>query len=111
VVFTAVTCDKDVAVNATRFVGAALGLLAFSVSVLAGVVASNPVTVILSRGILSLFGFFIVGLLVGHLVQRVLADPTEARSSVSCDKHGTDGAAPVGDAPSGGSTPPLVVER
>ncbi len=65
----------------TRFVGAALGLFAFSVSVLAGLYAQNPVRVVLSRSILALFVFFLIGVVVGHLAQRVIADHFNAREA------------------------------
>lgn len=66
---------------AARMVGAALGLFAFAVSVAAGLYVGNPVTVVLSRGILSLFCFFLIGLVVGVAAHHVLVEHVKARES------------------------------
>ncbi len=55
-----------------RFSGACLGLFAFTVSVIVGLIVGNPITVILSRSILMLFVFFLVGVIVGTAAQKVI---------------------------------------
>ncbi|MEK7710769.1 MAG: hypothetical protein AAB341_02640 [Planctomycetota bacterium] len=57
-----------------RFAGASLGLLAFSVTIAAGLYAHNPPMVTLSRSILALFTFCIMGLLFGRAAQIVIAE-------------------------------------
>ncbi len=57
-----------------RFAGASLGLLAFSTSTVAGLYVGNPPTVTLSRSILALFAFCIIGLLLGKAAQTVVAE-------------------------------------
>ena len=66
---------------ASRFVGSTLGLFAFSVTVLAGLYVRNPVTVILSRSILALFGFFLLGLVIGGAAQRVVDEHLKTREA------------------------------
>jgi|CXWL01.1.fsa_nt_gi hypothetical protein len=57
-----------------RFAGASLGLLAFATTTVAGLYVGNPPTVILSRSILALFTFCIIGLLLGKASQAVVAE-------------------------------------
>jgi len=57
-----------------RFTGAALGLLAFAVTALAGLYSGNPVSTTLSRSILALFCFCVIGLVVGAAAQAVVAE-------------------------------------
>ncbi len=59
---------------APRSSAAALGLLAFSVSVLAGLWARNPVAAILARAIWAMIVFAFIGLLAGWAVSIVLAE-------------------------------------
>jgi hypothetical protein len=62
-----------------RFSGAVLGLLAFGVSTLAGVLSGNPATVVLSRAIWSLIVFCVIGLLVGFAAQAVIHEHENRR--------------------------------
>lgn len=64
-----------------RFAGASLGLLAFTVTLVAGLVVRNPVEVTLSRAIFALFLFCLLGVAVGGAAQVVLADRQRARES------------------------------
>ena len=64
-----------------RFAAASLGLLAFCVSVIAGLFVQNPVTVTLSRSILALFVFCIIGLVLGGAAQMVIAEHERNRQS------------------------------
>lgn len=64
-----------------RFAGASLGLLAFTVTLVAGLVVRNPVEVTLSRAIFALFIFCLLGVAVGSAAQVVLADRRRARES------------------------------
>lgn len=59
---------------APRSIAAALGLLAFSVSILGGLWVRNPVTAILSRAIWAMIAFSIIGLLAGWVVSIVLLE-------------------------------------
>ena len=62
-----------------RFAGASLGLLAFAVTIVAGLYAHNPPMVTLSRSILALFTFCLIGLLFGRAAQFVVAEHERSR--------------------------------
>ena len=64
-----------------RYAGASLGLLAFSVSILAGLFVQNPVSVTLSRSIIALFVFCVIGLVLGSAAQVVVAEHEKNRKS------------------------------
>ncbi|MCZ6772738.1 MAG: hypothetical protein O7G83_12295 [Proteobacteria bacterium] len=64
-----------------RYAGASLGLLAFAVTVSAGLFAQNSVEVTLSRSILSLFVFFGIGTVLGMAAQRVITEHEEVREN------------------------------
>lgn len=64
-----------------RFTGATLGLLAFSITVVAGLSVSNPPTLILSRGILALFVFCVIGLVLGSAAQLVIREHEKNREA------------------------------
>lgn len=55
-----------------RSCGAALGFFAFSVTIVLGMTAGNPVSEILIRAIQALFLFFLLGLMVGWVAYRVI---------------------------------------
>ena len=57
-----------------RFTGAVLGLLAFGVATVAGVVVENPAHVVLARAIWALIVFCIIGLILGAAAQAVVAE-------------------------------------
>lgn len=57
-----------------RHTGGILGMLAFSVSIVVGLSAGNPVGVILSRAVWALCVFCVIGLLVGGVAQYVIND-------------------------------------
>jgi len=62
-----------------RFAGAVLGLLAFAVTIVAGLWVRNPVTVTLSRSILATLVFCLIGLVLGTMVQLVVAEHERER--------------------------------
>ena len=64
-----------------RYAGAGLGLLAFTITVIAGLLVQNPLTVTLSRSILALFTFCIIGLVLGTAAQMVVAEHEKQRES------------------------------
>ena len=64
-----------------RFAGAILGLLAFSITILAGLYVQNPVTVILSRGIFALFVFSLMGFALGMAAELVISEYEKSRES------------------------------
>ena len=64
-----------------RFAGASLGLLAFSITIAAGLCVRNPVEVILSRSIIALFAFCLIGFLLGGAAQMVIAEYDKDRES------------------------------
>jgi len=88
---------------AARFAGAALGLFAFSVSVTAGLYVRNPFNVVLSRSILALFGFFLIGLVLGGAAQRVVDEYVKTREADIRKQFGRSADAPAGDPRKDGS--------
>ncbi|MHC5109881.1 MAG: hypothetical protein ACYTHJ_08390 [Planctomycetota bacterium] len=73
-----------------RFTGASLGFLAFSIATIAGLVARNPVQVILSRSILALFVFCFIGIALGKVAQSIVAEHQRARTSEIKEKYRQD---------------------
>lgn len=57
-----------------RFTGAGLGLLAFTITVTAGILVGNPIITTLSRSIFALFVFCLLGLVLGAAAQVVVSD-------------------------------------
>jgi len=55
-------------------VACCLALSALSVSLVAGMASDNPTDVILSRGLISLLGGLLAGLIVGKIGERVVRD-------------------------------------
>jgi len=55
-----------------RLCGAALGLLAFTVTILVGLSAGNPVESVLQRAVWALFAFCVLGLILGWVAYRVI---------------------------------------
>ncbi len=99
--------DTDVADMIARFAGASLGLLAFSVTAIAGLYVQNPVNVTLSRSILALFIFCSIGLVLGAAAQRVIDEHQQNHAreirkrfhpEATGDAAGADDAVPVEEA-------------
>lgn len=89
-----------------RFAGAGLGLVAFTITITAGLLARNPVEVTLSRSILALILFCLIGLLLGGVAQLVVAEyeknrEAEIRKRYPDDSTGTEDGGPK-DGSSGG---------
>jgi len=55
-----------------RLCGACLGLFAFSIAIIQGLMANNPAETTLVRGLEAMFVFCLIGLCVGWVAQRVL---------------------------------------
>ena len=55
-----------------RLCGASLGLFAFAIAILHGLLAGNPTPVVLSRALWALLLFCIIGLITGWVGYRVL---------------------------------------
>lgn len=88
-----------------RLTGAGLGLLAFTITIVAGLLTQNPVNVVLSRSILALFMFCLLGFVLGAAAQAVVAEyeekhDAEIRKRFQVDSTVTDDGDPK-DAPSG----------
>lgn len=73
--------DRDVAKVIARYTGACLGLLAFAVTSVAGLLTGNAVTVTLSRSLFALFLFCVLGLVLGGAAQLVVAEYERNRES------------------------------
>lgn len=87
-----------------RFAGAILGLLAFTISIAAGMLAHNPAEVTLSRSILALFLFFLIGLVLGTAAQAVIAEHERDRESRIQKRYPVDSGGTVDDDPDDGSS-------
>ncbi|MGI0149375.1 MAG: hypothetical protein ACREDF_07585 [Thermoplasmata archaeon] len=96
--------DRDVAEMIARYTGASLGLLAFAVTSVAGLVTGNPVTVTLSRSLFALFVFCLIGLVLGGAAQLVVTEYERNRESAL--RRPIGGAAPGG--PANPAEPPTV---
>jgi len=82
-----------------RFAGAILGLLAFTITAVAGVWVQNPVTVTLSRSILALVAFCVIGVVLGTAAQVVVREHEKQRKSEILQRYRegppeTDGRGP-----------------
>ena len=85
-----------------RCAGASLGLLAFSITTVAGLYAGNGVLVTLSRSLLALFLFCVIGLLLGRAAGIALAEHERSRRT-EIQKRYHENAVPTGleDGPTG----------
>lgn len=77
--------------------GAALGLLAFSTAIIAGLWVRNPVSLILSRAIWAMFVFFVIGLLLGWAAQVVVREHIKDREELlfGSEDQQTDQSVPM----------------
>lgn len=66
---------------APRSVAAALGLLAFSVTIFAGLWVHNPVIVTLSRAVTAMVIFVFIGLVTGWAAQTVVREHVREREA------------------------------
>lgn len=73
-----------------RFSGASLGLLAFTITTIAGLAVQNPVSVTLSRSILALFTFCLIGFVLGAAAQRVIGEHERQREKEIRDRCAED---------------------
>ncbi|MEK6797715.1 MAG: hypothetical protein AABZ12_01985 [Planctomycetota bacterium] len=69
-----------------RYAGASLGLFAFFVAVVGGILADNPPAVTLSRGILALLTFCLIGMLLGAAAQLVVDEHQRQRETAIRDR-------------------------
>ena len=65
-----------------RYTGACMGLLAFGITVVAGLAVDNPPMVTLSRSVWALFIFCVLGLLLGTAAQAVINDHQRRREQM-----------------------------
>jgi len=63
-----------------RYAGAVLGLFAFSIVIVSGLLTQNPVGVTLSRSIFALFLFCLLGFVLGGAAQMVVNEHDKFRS-------------------------------
>ena len=86
-----------------RFSAAGLGLIAFAIAVISGLIAENPVTVTLIRSILALFLFCLIGLSLGKLAEIVILERQQGKEREILERF-TE-APPQGNLNSRGPTP------
>ena len=87
-----------------RFAGASLGLVAFTITITAGLFARNPVEVTLSRSIFALILFCLIGLLLGTAAQLVVAEYEKNREAEIQKRYRDDSAGTEGSGPNDGSS-------
>lgn len=76
-----------------RYTGAMMGLAAFAVATLAGLAASNPASLVMSRALWALVLFCGIGLSVGWAAQMVI-DDYENKHPGAQEASGLDMASP-----------------
>jgi hypothetical protein len=99
-----------------KVVGGILGTVAFSVACVVGLLAGNDMTTVLSRALMAMLIFFVVGFIIGvmgrslineHMKRVVDTDRQEQRTRMEHQRGGeqTDGA------PGGGQTADETARR
>lgn len=89
----------------TRVIAACLALSAFSIALIAGLAAGNPTPDILLRALIALAACFILGMAIGTVAERIVADHI-ARDTATAEPDrspqgpGTTPAAPAANVPS-----------
>ncbi len=79
----------------SRLIGSALGLLAFSTAIVAGLWARNPFGVILSRALWAMVIFCLIGLSLGWAVQLVVREHMRRREALSASSEENADSLPV----------------
>lgn len=87
-----------------RFAGASLGLVAFIITITAGLLTRNPVEVTLSRSIFALILFCLIGLLLGTAAQLVVAEYEKNREAEIHKRYHDDSAGTKGSGPNDGAS-------
>lgn len=91
--------DREVAVVVARYAGAALGLFAFTITIVTGLLAQNPVEVTLSRSLLALLLFCLLGLVLGTAANMVITEFETSRQADIREKYRSDSAEAVSGGP------------
>ena len=68
---------------APRSVSATLGLLAFTTTIVAGLWVHNPVAIILSRALIAMFVFCVIGAVMGAAAQVVVREHAASRENAA----------------------------
>ena len=76
-----------------RYAGAGLGLLAFTVTILCGLIVRNPVSVVLSRSIFALFTFCLIGIILGTFARWIVSEHERSQAQRIKEKYQEDPAA------------------
>ncbi|HUU83366.1 MAG TPA: hypothetical protein VM243_07665 [Phycisphaerae bacterium] len=79
-----------------RYTGACLGLLAFAITIVAGLSVNNPPMLVLSRAVWALAAFCAIGLLLGAVAQAVLNEHHHRREQAVLGAAGADATAEEG---------------
>jgi len=74
----------------TKVVAACCGLAAFAIAVIAGIVAENPGEVVLFRALVGMVACQIVGLGIGMVIERVVADSIQSHKVSRPGPSGSD---------------------
>ena len=96
-----------------RLCGAALGLFAFAIAILQGLLVNNPTETTVIRAVKAMFAFCVIGLCVGWVAQRILDEHAIRRNNEMFKvideeeevRQGAQAAAPAGGASTAGNQP------
>lgn len=80
--------------------GAVLALLAFAVTIIAGVAVGNPATTTLTRALWAMAAFYLLGTVLGHIMNRVIDEYAIRRKK---ELFGEDDEASTASEPNGGT--------
>ena len=96
-----------------RLCGAVLGLFAFSIAILQGLLVNNPTEATLIRAVQAMFAFCVIGLCAGWVAQRILDEHAVRRNNEMFKvvdeeeeeeaSQGAQAAAPAGGASAAGT--------
>ena len=70
-----------------KVVGGIMGTVAFSVACIVGLVAGNDITTVLSRGLMAMVIFFVIGFVIGMMGRRLIDEHMNRIVSVDRDKQ------------------------
>jgi predicted lipid-binding transport protein (Tim44 family) len=88
-----------------RVTGVCLGLLAFAVTIIAGLLVGNPSMTVLSRALWAMASFFALGCVLGYVSQRVIDEHAVRRHKELFGEPTSGRASPAGPSTSAASKP------
>jgi hypothetical protein len=81
----------------TRKIAATSALLVFAIAILLGIGAENTFATTLSRALVAMAGTFVIGLVIGAMADRMIAERASANLSAAGKKLENSEAKPAAD--------------